>query len=122
MYGAIDGEAFISRRCRRALLRRNSGAIAVVEGTGDHGCEYMTGGTVAVLVEPDAFRGGDERRHCVRLRRGRHVRDTLQRGDGRARTGVVRGGRAKADRELAAAGKGRAASRRQVGRDRGCAS
>ena len=49
MYGAIDGEAFISGVAGERFCVRNSGAAAVVEGTGDHGCEYMTGGTVAVL-------------------------------------------------------------------------
>jgi glutamate synthase (NADPH/NADH) large chain len=49
MYGAIDGEAFISGVAGERFCVRNSGATAVVEGTGDHGCEYMTGGTVVVL-------------------------------------------------------------------------
>ena len=49
MYGAIDGEAFFSGVAGERFCVRNSGATAVVEGTGDHGCEYMTGGTVVVL-------------------------------------------------------------------------
>ena len=49
MYGAIDGEAFFSGVAGERFCVRNSGATAVVEGTGDHGCEYMTGGTVIVL-------------------------------------------------------------------------
>ncbi|MBI3228722.1 MAG: glutamate synthase subunit alpha, partial [Burkholderiales bacterium] len=49
MYGAIAGEAFINGVAGERFAVRNSGAIAVVEGTGDHGCEYMTGGTVVVL-------------------------------------------------------------------------
>ncbi len=49
MYGAIDGEAFISGVAGERFCVRNSGGTAVVEGTGDHGCEYMTGGTVVVL-------------------------------------------------------------------------
>ncbi|MEK9721165.1 MAG: glutamate synthase-related protein, partial [Quisquiliibacterium sp.] len=49
MYGAIEGEAFISGVAGERFCVRNSGATAVVEGTGDHGCEYMTGGTVVVL-------------------------------------------------------------------------
>jgi len=49
LYGAITGEAFISGVAGERFAVRNSGAIAVVEGTGDHGCEYMTGGTVVVL-------------------------------------------------------------------------
>jgi len=49
MYGAIDGEVFISGVAGERFCVRNSGATAVVEGSGDHGCEYMTGGTVVVL-------------------------------------------------------------------------
>ncbi len=49
MYGAIDGEAYYRGVAGERFCVRNSGAMAVVEGTGDHGCEYMTGGTVAVL-------------------------------------------------------------------------
>ncbi len=49
MYGAIEGEAFFRGVAGERFCVRNSGAAAVVEGTGDHGCEYMTGGTVVVL-------------------------------------------------------------------------
>jgi glutamate synthase (NADPH/NADH) large chain len=49
LYGAIEGEAFFSGVAGERFAVRNSGATAVVEGTGDHGCEYMTGGTVVVL-------------------------------------------------------------------------
>ncbi len=49
LYGATAGEAFFSGVAGERFAVRNSGAIAVVEGTGDHGCEYMTGGVVAVL-------------------------------------------------------------------------
>ncbi|MGE5622349.1 MAG: glutamate synthase-related protein [Bacillota bacterium] len=49
LYGAISGEAFFNGVAGERFAVRNSGAIAVVEGTGDHGCEYMTGGTVVVL-------------------------------------------------------------------------
>src|SRR5450830_693546 len=49
MYGATSGEAFFSGVGGERFAVRLSGATAVVEGTGDHGCEYMTGGTVAVL-------------------------------------------------------------------------
>ncbi|MFA7280613.1 MAG: glutamate synthase large subunit [Sterolibacterium sp.] len=49
LYGAIEGEAFISGVAGERFCVRNSGATTVVEGTGDHGCEYMTGGTVVVL-------------------------------------------------------------------------
>jgi glutamate synthase (NADPH) large chain len=49
LYGAIEGEAFFSGVAGERFAVRNSGATCVVEGTGDHGCEYMTGGTVVVL-------------------------------------------------------------------------
>ncbi|MFM8547683.1 MAG: glutamate synthase-related protein [Betaproteobacteria bacterium] len=49
LYGAIEGEAFFSGVAGERFAVRTSGATAVVEGTGDHGCEYMTGGTVVVL-------------------------------------------------------------------------
>ena len=51
LYGAIAGEAFFNGVAGERFAVRNSGAVAVVEGTGDHGCEYMTGGTVVVLGE-----------------------------------------------------------------------
>ncbi|MFZ9150092.1 MAG: glutamate synthase-related protein, partial [Burkholderiales bacterium] len=49
LYGAIAGEAYFRGVAGERFAVRNSGAHTVVEGTGDHGCEYMTGGTVAVL-------------------------------------------------------------------------
>jgi glutamate synthase (NADPH) large chain len=49
LYGAISGEAHFEGVAGERFAVRNSGAIAVVEGTGDHGCEYMTGGIVVVL-------------------------------------------------------------------------
>ncbi len=48
-YGATSGEIFIRGMVGERFCVRNSGAVAVVEGIGDHGCEYMTGGTVVVL-------------------------------------------------------------------------
>jgi glutamate synthase (NADPH/NADH) large chain len=51
LYGAICGEAFLNGVAGERFAVRNSGATAVIEGTGDHGCEYMTGGTVVVLGE-----------------------------------------------------------------------
>jgi glutamate synthase (NADPH/NADH) large chain len=48
-YGATSGELFISGVVGERFCVRNSGATAVVEGIGDHGCEYMTGGTVVIL-------------------------------------------------------------------------
>ena len=51
LYGATSGEAYFNGVAGERFAVRNSGAIAVVEGVGDHGCEYMTGGTVVVLGE-----------------------------------------------------------------------
>jgi glutamate synthase (NADPH/NADH) large chain len=48
-YGATSGKAFIRGKAGERFAVRNSGATAVVEGVGDHGCEYMTGGTVVVI-------------------------------------------------------------------------
>ena len=49
LYGAIEGECYLRGVAGERFAVRNSGATAVVEGVGDHGCEYMTGGVVAVL-------------------------------------------------------------------------
>ncbi|WP_291800455.1 glutamate synthase large subunit [Lutibacter sp.] len=49
LFGAVEGEAYINGIAGERFAVRNSGAIAVVEGVGDHGCEYMTGGKVIVL-------------------------------------------------------------------------
>jgi glutamate synthase domain-containing protein 3 len=51
LYGATGGELFCAGRAGERFAVRNSGAVAVVEGIGDHGCEYMTSGTVVVLGE-----------------------------------------------------------------------
>jgi glutamate synthase domain-containing protein 3 len=49
LYGATGGEAYFRGRAAERFCVRNSGAHAVIEGVGDHGCEYMTGGRVVVL-------------------------------------------------------------------------
>jgi glutamate synthase (NADPH/NADH) large chain len=49
LYGAIEGECYFSGIAGERFAVRNSGAVAVVEGAGDHGCEYMTGGVVVVI-------------------------------------------------------------------------
>jgi len=51
LYGATSGEAYINGKAGERFCVRNSGATAVVEGIGDHGCEYMTGGVAVVLGE-----------------------------------------------------------------------
>ena len=53
LYGATSGEAYIAGRAGERFCVRNSGATAVVEGVGEHGCEYMTGGRVVVLGPTD---------------------------------------------------------------------
>ena len=49
LYGATSGEAFLRGRVGERFCARNSGALSVVEGVGDHACEYMTGGRVVIL-------------------------------------------------------------------------
>jgi glutamate synthase (ferredoxin) len=49
LYGATGGALYVAGRAGERFAVRNSGAVAVVEGVGDHGCEYMTGGTVVIL-------------------------------------------------------------------------
>ncbi len=49
LYGATEGEVFIRGKAGERFCVRNSGAIVVTEGVGDHGCEYMTGGTAVIL-------------------------------------------------------------------------
>jgi len=51
LYGATGGKAFFAGKAGERFCVRNSGALAVVEGVGDHGCEYMTGGRVVILGE-----------------------------------------------------------------------
>jgi glutamate synthase (NADPH) large chain len=50
-YGATSGEAYIRGKAGERFCVRNSGAVTVVEGVGDHGCEYMTGGVAVILGE-----------------------------------------------------------------------
>ena len=81
LYGATGGRAFFRGLAGERFAVRNSGASAVVEGVGDHGCEYMTGGRVVVLgADRPQLRGRHERRRRLRARRGRHVRRALQPG------------------------------------------
>ena len=86
LYGATAGELFACGLAGERFAVRNSGARAVVEGVGDHGCEYMTGGVVVVLGAVGRnFAAGHERRHRVRLRSGAGAARALQPRDGRAR-------------------------------------
>ena len=90
LYGATSGEAFFNGMAGERFAVRNSGATAVVEGLGDHGCEYMTNGLVVVLGKCRAqLRRRHERRHRLRARRERRFRrEALQprrRGPGAGR-------------------------------------
>ena len=69
LYGATSGEAYFSGVAGERFAVRNSGATAVVEGVGDHGCEYMTKGVVVVLGPCwQKFCCRHERRHRLCLR------------------------------------------------------
>ncbi|HTS21407.1 MAG TPA: glutamate synthase large subunit [Casimicrobiaceae bacterium] len=108
MYGAIDGEAYYRGVAGERFCVRNSGATAVVEGTGDHGCEYMTGGTVVVL-------GRTGRNFAAGMSGGvAYVFDEDGSFSGRCNTSMVsiepllaEADQLRAESELAAAGKGR---------------
>ena len=108
MYGAIDGEAYFRGVAGERFCVRNSGASAVVEGTGDHGCEYMTGGTVVVL-------GRTGRNFAAGMSGGlAYVYDPDGTFGARCNTSMVsletlasEGEQAQMEREHAAAGKGR---------------
>jgi len=79
LYGATEGELFLRGVAGERFAVRNSGAEAVVEGVGDHGCEYMTGGHVVVIGPTGRnFAAGHERRHRLCLRRQRHVQPVVQ--------------------------------------------
>ena len=99
LYGATGGEAYVRGIVGERFCVRNSGATAVVEGVGDHGCEYMTGGRAVVLgpTGPE-LRRRDVRRHRLRPRPGRHVLPAAQRGDGRPRAPRPRRRRVARDR------------------------
>ncbi len=108
MYGAIEGEAYFRGIAGERFCVRNSGASAVVEGTGDHGCEYMTGGTVVVL-------GRTGRNFAAGMSGGMaYVYDPDGTFASRCNTAMVALGpvlaesaQQRAERDLAAAGKGR---------------
>ncbi|MDR0588004.1 MAG: glutamate synthase subunit alpha [Burkholderiales bacterium] len=83
LYGAISGEAYFHGVVGERFAVRNSGAIAVVEGVGDHGCEYMTGGTVVVL-------GGTGRNFAAGMSGGvAYVYDPHQKFAARCNTAMV---------------------------------
>ena len=87
LYGATAGFLFAAGQAGERFAVRNSGATAVVEGTGSNACEYMTGGTVVILGEVgDNFGAGftaDRRSSTTRRRRSRAA-STLRRCSGSA--------------------------------------
>ena len=96
LYGAIAGEAFFNGVAGERFAVRNSGAVAVVEGTGDHGCEYMTGGTVVVLGETGRnFAAGMSGGIAYVYDPDGDFAAQMQSGDGRAGAALVDRGTAK---------------------------
>ena len=66
LFGATSGKAFINGVAGERFCVRNSGASVVVEGVGEHGCEYMTGGCAVILGEVGKnFAARYERRYCL---------------------------------------------------------
>ena len=90
LYGATSGEAFFNGMAGERFAVRNSGATAVVEGLGDHGCEYMTNGLVIVLGKTGRnFAAGMSGGIAYRARRiGRLRAVPLQQGVGRSGAGL----------------------------------
>ena len=87
LYGAVHGEAYFRGQAAERFCVRNSGAIAVIEGVGDHGCEYMTGGVRRDSgSDRSQLRGRHVGRHRLRLRSGRSAAGQLQPRDGRTRS------------------------------------
>ena len=83
LYGAVQGEAYFRGVAGERFAVRNSGAIAVVEGVGDHGCEYMTGGVVVVI-------GQTGRNFAAGMSGGiAYIWDEADRARGRVNTGMV---------------------------------
>ena len=86
LYGATSGEAFIRGVAGERFAVRNSGATAVVEGVGDHGCEYMTGGRVVVLGRTGRnFAAGMSGGIAYVVDEEGDLRPALQSSDGRPR-------------------------------------
>ena len=91
LYGAIEGECYFRGIAGERFAVRNSGAIAVVEGAGDHCCEYMTGGVVVVLGRTGRnFAAGMSGGIAYVLDEDGELREALQHVDGRARAGARR--------------------------------
>jgi glutamate synthase domain-containing protein 3 len=98
LYGATAGELFVAGRAGERFAVRNSGATAVVEGVGDHACEYMTGGTVVVLGPTGANIGaGHERRALLPARHRRRDARPCEPAAGRGGAPVAGGAREVAE-------------------------
>lgn len=82
MYGATTGEVYINGCVGERFAVRNSGAIAVVEGVGDHCCEYMTGGRVVVLGHTGRNFAAGMSGGIAYVWDGTHIRLFLQYGNG----------------------------------------
>ena len=90
MYGAIEGECYFRGIAGERFAVRNSGAVAVVEGAGDHCCEYMTGGIVVVLGKTGRnFAAGMSGGIAYVLDEAGDFAQALQHGDGRTRAGAL---------------------------------
>ncbi len=113
LYGATEGECYFRGIAGERFAVRNSGAVAVIEGTGDHGCEYMTGGVVVVLGKTGRnFAAGMSGGIAYVLDEDGTLREPLQHVDGLARAGGRGGGHLRARlRPLTATSKPMASSR-----------
>ena len=93
LYGAIAGECYFRGVAGERFAVRNSGAVAVVEGVGDHGCEYMTGGVVLVIGQTGRnFAAGMSGGVAYVLDEDGDFAEPLQSRHGRSRAGAGRGG------------------------------
>ena len=124
LYGATGGELYLRGQVGERFAVRNSGAVAVVEGVGDHGCEYMTGGRVVVLGETGRnFGAGMSGGIAYVLDADTTFHQPRQLRDGRPRPARRRGPHLAARSRNPSSDRnrldGRAATARHVGRVRG---
>ncbi len=86
LYGATSGEVYIRGMAGERFAVRNSGVNAVVESVGEHGCEYLTGGTRGdSRLDRKKFRGGNVRRHTLHSRRRLGIRPVTEPANGAGR-------------------------------------
>src|SRR5207253_762234 len=103
LYGATGGEAYFRGVAGERFAVRNSGALAVVEGVGDHACEYMTGGRVVVL-------GKTGRNFAAGMSGGCRARSDVPRADRGGRQWVSRPGSSRFTARSTRCGRSRSAS------------